>query len=135
MFRDLDLHLFVHRPGLLASQPTHIGFGAENGSLSEDPWVQWSGDAQASPPGIEQMTLSSLLNADYDVLVHDYSATQGFPTGEVSVRIVFLPRGDEHIIIPSGGSGRWWNVCRIQGSKGRIGEINRVEIECPYSIA
>ena len=137
MFRDLDLHLFMRRriSSSLKFQDTHIGFKATDGSANEEPWVQWSGDTQASPPGMEQMTFFRWLDAEYDVLVHDYSGIPGFPIGEVSVRIV-LPSGEgERLFTARGEIGRWWHVCRIQGLSGRIEEINRVSPECPYSVA
>jgi len=135
MYRDLDLHLFIQlHIAPFKSQATHIGFGSTHGSLAESPWAQWSEDIRESPPGVEQMTLSRWLNAEYDVLVHDYSGTAGFPNGEVSVRVFRVPGEAERLFIPRGGTGRWWHVCRIHGAAGRIEEINRVQTECPYPV-
>jgi len=136
MFRDLDLHLFIQlHTSPFKSQATHIGFGSTHGSLTEEPWVQWSGDIRESPPGLEQMTISRWLNAEYDVLVHDYSGSPAFPKGEVSVGVVLLPRAAKRLFKPQGGTGDWWHVCRIHGPVGRIEEINRIQTECPYPIA
>lgn len=132
MFRDLDLHLFVQlHSAPFKSQATHIGFGSTHGSLMELPWAEWSDDIQQSPPGIERIAISRWLNAEYDVLVHDYSGTPGFPNSEVSVRVAIVPGDSERLFVPHGGTGRWWHVCRIHGAAGPIEEINRVHTECP----
>lgn len=133
MFRDLDLHLFFRlHITPLESEATHIGFGSTQGSLTESPWVEWSEDIRESPPGIERIRISHLLNADYDVLVHDYSGSPGFPQGDMGVRVTLIPGGDERLFVPRGGSGRWWHVCRIHGAAPRVDEINRVYSDCPY---
>jgi hypothetical protein len=142
MYRDLDLHLFIQlHTSPYKSQAMHISFGSTHGSLSKEPWAQWSGDIRESPPGVERMTLSRWFNAEYDVLVHDYSGTQDFPNGEVSVRLFRVPGEAERLFMPRGGTGRWWHVCRIHGVGGRnavdlldIKEINRVSAECPYPL-
>ena len=133
MFRDLDLHVFVNCPsGSSQSKRQHIGFGSSAGSLTEEPWIEWSGDIQESPPGIEEMTISRWIEADYDVFVHDYSGTPDFPNGDVSIRIL-VTGGGEHLIKPdAAGVGKWWYACRIQGPHCRIDEINDVLEDCPY---
>lgn len=135
MFRDLDLHMFfrLHITSF-ESQATHIGFGSTHGSLTEAPWIEWPEDIQESPPGIEHITISRWLNAEYDVLVHDYSGSPGFPRGDVDVRVILVSSGDERLFVPRSGSGRWWHVCRIQGAALQIEEINRVHSECPYPL-
>jgi len=132
MFRDLDLHLFIKHFNPLRSETSHFGFGSNEGSLTEEPWVQWSGDTQRSPPGTEQITISRWLNAEYDVLIHDYSGSLDFPNGEVSVQVNLVPDGRGHIFVPPHEVGPWWHVCRIHGPDGRIEEMNRVLAECPY---
>jgi hypothetical protein len=136
MFRDLDLHLFIRFPsGPLKSETIHIGFGSDSGSLTEEPWVEWSGDIQKSPPGVEQMTISRWFAAEYDLLVHDYSRALDFPNDEVTVGVSLFPDDRERLFTPPGEIGQWWHVCRIHGTDRRIEEINRVLKECPYSIA
>ena len=96
--------------------------------------MQWSGDTQRSPPGAEQLTISRWLNADYDVLIHDYSGSLDFPNGEVTVEVNLIPGDRKFNFTPSQEVGRWWHVCRIRGPECRVEEINRVLTECPYSI-
>lgn len=134
MFSDLDLHLFIEPFDPPRSKPSHIGFGSIEGSLTEEPWVEWSGDTQRSPPGTEQMTISRWIHADYDVLVHDYSGTLDFPNGEVSIRVELDLGAREHVFRPPNKVGRWWHVCRIHGPDCRVEEINRVLSECPFAI-
>ena len=86
------------------------------------------------PPGTEQITISRWLNADYDVLIHDYSAGLDFPNGEVSVQVNLVPTGSEQVFVPPHEVGRWWHVCRIHGPECRIEEINQVLTDCPFPI-
>lgn len=131
IFRDLDLHLFITPARKGPAQ--HIGLGSIHGSLVESPWAEWHEDVMESPPGVERMTIARRLDAQYDLLVHDYSSVPGFPQGDVSVRFHSEAGANEHIFIPQNGTGRWWHVCRIDGVSGRIEEINLVYSECPYS--
>ena len=129
MFRDLDLHLFIApAPNELAQ---HIGLGDTRGSLIESPWAEWHEDVMESPPGVERMTIARWLDAQYDLLVHDYSGFPGFPQGDLSVRLHSDNAAQERIFVPQHGTGRWWHVCRIDGISGRIDEINRVYSEYP----
>jgi hypothetical protein len=133
MFRDLDLHLFIQP---IAPDPLqHIGLRSTHGSLMEQPWAAWPEDVMSSPPGVERLTIARWLNADYDVLVHDYSGTPEFPRGDVSVRLIPRPGIEERVFTPREGTGRWWHVCRIHGPSGRIEEINSIQSDCPYPIA
>lgn len=132
MFRDLDLHLFI-RP-IADDPPQHIGLGPTHGSLMEPPWAEWPEDVRSSPPGVERITIARWLDADYDVLVHDYSGTPDFPHGDVSVRLIPSPGVEEHVFSPRDGTGRWWHVCRIHGASGRVEEINSVQADCPYPV-
>lgn len=134
MFRDLDLHLFIQHLDPFKSKPIHVGFGSNERSLTEEPWVEWSGDTQRSPPGTEQITIARWLNADYDVLIHDYSGTLNFPNGEVSVRIDLVPGDRERLLMPPNKVGRWWHVCRIRGPECQIEDIDQVLTECPFAI-
>jgi hypothetical protein len=134
MYRDLDLHLFIQHLDPFKSEPIHVGFGSNKGSLTEEPWVEWSGDTQRSPPGTEQITIARWLNADYDVLVHDYSGTLNFPNGEVRVRIDLVPGDRERLLMPPNMVGRWWHVCRIRGPECQIENIDQVLAECPFAI-
>ena len=130
MFRDLDLHLFIRLP--LNGPAQHIGLGATHGNSTESPWAEWHEDIMHSPPGLERMTISRWLDAEYDVLVHDYSGIPEFPRGDITVRLHPGPGVKERIFAPQHGTGAWWHVCRIDGVSGRIDEINRVYSECPY---
>jgi hypothetical protein len=132
MFQDLDLHLFIQP--IDANEARHVGYGAGSGSLTEPPWVEWPEDIRTSPPGIERITISRWLNADYDILVHDYSGNSQFPQGDVSVRMVQNSGIEKQVFAPRGGFGRWWYVCRIHGDTGRVEEINSIHSECPCSI-
>jgi hypothetical protein len=133
MFEDLDLHLFAQTHiAPFQSQATHIGFGSTHGSLMEPPWAEWSEDIHRSPPGFERITISRWLNADYDVFVHDYSGSSGFPQGDIGVRVVLVPGADERLFVPREGSGRWWHVCRIHGTASQIDEVNLVYSDCPF---
>jgi hypothetical protein len=128
MFRDLDLHLFI--TPTLNGQVEHVGLGS-HGSLVESPWAQWHEDVMTSPPGVERITIARRLDAQYDVLVHDYSSLPEFPQGDLSVRLHSNSDANEHIFVPRNGTGRWWHVCRIDGGSGRVEEINRVYSEYP----
>lgn len=132
MFRDLDLHLFI-RP--MVSDPIqHIGLRSTHGNLMEHPWAAWPDDVMSSPPGLERITIARWLDADYDVLVHDYSGIPDFPRGDVSVRLISGPGAEERVFLPGNGTGRWWHVCRVQGASGRIEEINSIQPDCPYAV-
>ena len=133
MFRDLDLHLFIR--GTAADSSQHIGLRSTHGSVIAPPWAEWPEDVMSSPPGIERITVARWLDADYDLLVHDYSGTPEFPHGDVSVRMVRGTAVEEQVFTPRDGTGRWWHVCRIQGASGRVEEINIILSECPYLIA
>lgn len=128
-FRDLDLHLLI-RP-INADPHQHIGYDSTHGSLTESPWAEWPEDIMASPPGVERITILRWLDAEYDVLVHDYSGTPGFPNGDVRVQVTLVPSSDEHLFVSRGGTGRWWHVCRLHGAAGQIEEINRIHSEFP----
>ena len=132
MFRDLDLHLFIQRSDLIQSDLVHIGFNSNSGTLSEEPWVEWSGDIQQSPPGTERMVVARWLLADYDVVVHNYSGTSEFSTGDVKIKVLLTPGNQERVFVPVDEIGRWWHVCRIHGPEGRIEEVNRILPECPF---
>ena len=131
MFQDLDLHLFIRPLDNNATQ--HVGFGATSGSLTEPPWVKWPEDVRASPPGKEQITIARWINADYDILVHDYSGSPHFPQGNVSVLMVLDSCIEERLFIPREGKGRWWHVCKIHGNTGRVVEVNSIHADCPFS--
>lgn len=132
MFRDLDPHLFIQRSDLIQSDLVHIGFNSNSGTLTEGPWVEWSGDIQQSPPGTERMVVARWLLADYDVVVHNYSGTSEFSTGDVKIKVVLTPGNQERVFVPVDEIGRWWHVCRIHGPEGRIEEVNRILPECPF---
>jgi hypothetical protein len=132
MFRDLDLHLFIQRSDLIKSDPVHIGFNCNAGTLSEEPWVEWSGDVQQSPPGTERMVVARWLRADYDVVVHNYSGTSEFSNGDVAIKVSLPPEDQERVFVPSGEIGRWWHVCRIHGPDCRIEEVNRILPDSPF---
>jgi hypothetical protein len=87
-----------------------------------------------SPPGVERISIARWLDAEYDVLVHDYSATPGFPRGDVTVRIIETGGIDRGVFDPHEGVGRWWHVCRVNGSSGRIEEVNTVQEDCPCPV-
>jgi hypothetical protein len=129
-FQDLDLHLFVRMQDPLQSETVHLGFGGEDGKLTEKPYASWSGDVQNSPPGTEQITIARWLQADYDLLVHDYSRTAGFPRGDLTLNVVI--GGSEYGFHPPASFGPWWHVCRISGPDAHLEEINQVLSECPY---
>lgn len=131
-FRDLDLHLFIRS---VTGQPLqHVGLGAGHGSLIQAPWAAWHEDVRSSPPGIERITIARWLDADYDVLVHDYSGVPDFPEGDVSLRLVSSLSADTRSFAPGNGTGRWWHVCRVRGASGQIDEINSVHQECPFAV-
>lgn len=132
MFRDLDLHLFIRPIG--ADPARHIGFGSAQGSLVEPPWAEWPEDIMNSPPGVERITIARWLDADYDVLVHDYSGTPMFPHGDVSLRVIPSPGIEERVFTPRDGNGCWWHVCRIHGATGRLEDMNSIHTECPCSV-
>jgi hypothetical protein len=129
LFRDLDLHLFIRsRP----NGPTqHIGLGTTQGSLTESPWAAWHEDILESPPGVERMTIARWLDAQYDVLVHDYSGIPGFPQGDLSLRLHSTSGEKERVFNPPHETGRWWHVCRIDGISGEIDEISGVYWQYP----
>lgn len=129
-FRDLDLHLFVKIRDPLQSEILHLGFGGDDGCLTDEPYAIWSGDVQKSPPGTEQITIARWLDADYDLLVHDYSRTAGYPSDDLTLKIVI--DGSQYDFDPPAPFGPWWHVCRIHGPDARIEEINQVLAECPY---
>lgn len=133
MFHDLDLHLFIRPNGIDPDQ--HIGFGSTQGSLVELPWAKWAEDIRTSPPGIERIIIDRWLDADYEVMVHDYSETPNFPDGDVSVRVSMGSGIKEYVFRPRGGIGAWWYVCRIHGETGRMEEMNSIHTECPYAIS
>lgn len=135
LYQDLDLHLFIRLHDVPFESPLeHIGYDSTRGNLMESPWVQWPEDIRESPPGVEQMNVSRWLNAEYNVVVHDFSGTDGFPNGEVSVQVFRVPGEAEANFTSRGGTGQWWHVCRIHGAVGRIEEINLVTTECPYPL-
>lgn len=130
VYRDLDLHLFI-RP-IVGDPIQHVGFGSTSGSLTEGPWAEWPKDVRSSPPGVEHITIARLLDADYDLLVHDFSGGPAFSSGHVSVRVTEAPSFKEHVLTPQAGTGRWWHVCRFNGATGRFEEVNSIHLECPY---
>lgn len=121
-FQDLDLHLVV-RPAD-GTLPTHVGLGSP-GDLSQQPWAAWPVDVRNSTEDGERILIGQWLDAEYDVWVHDYSGTSGFPQGDVLVRLIEA-NGVEAVFRPDEGMGRWWHVCRVHGATAVIDEVNSV---------
>jgi hypothetical protein len=136
-FQDLDLHMFIQpQNGALGSQAVHVGFRSIHGSLVEAPWAEWAEDIRTSPPGTERIEISHLLEAYYDVLVHDYSGSPTFPAGDIGLKVSFATSGHKRTLVHRGGKvGVWWHVCRIRGSDCRIEEVDRVYPECPIDLS
>jgi hypothetical protein len=129
-FRDLDLHLFI-RPSS-GGPVKHVGLGTK-GSLNESPWAEWHEDVMNSPPGIERITIARWLDAEYSILVHDYSGSPDFPQGDVTLTMKSAHPASQRTFVPCLGYGRWWEVYGIDGASGRVKEVNRLHAECPYS--
>lgn len=128
-FRDLDLHILIRAHSSKVSD--HVGYGATSGTLRDWPWVSWIKDVTSSPPGLEISVIGQWKNAEYEVWVHDYSGSPGFPDGDVELQLIDLPDGGEHRFTSRGSTGRWWFVCRIHGPSGAIEEVNSVQDEPP----
>ena len=130
-YRDLDLHLFICERK--SGSVHHVGHRGSVGSVYESPWALRTDDVLEGP-GIEQIAVSKWLDAEYHVLVHDYSGASRFPVGDVNVRLSIPDSGVERTIEFRGAPGTWWHVLSIDGATGRVDEINRTFRDCPFPI-
>jgi hypothetical protein len=127
---DLDLHLFIC--GGSSDVVHHIGHRGTDGSLDTVPWAHRTLDVLEGP-GIERITILRWMDAEYHFLVHDYSGTNGFPVGDVTVSISYPENHVDRKFDYSGRAGRWWWVFSIDGASGQVTQINQALSDCPFT--
>lgn len=130
-YSDLDLHLFICERS--SGVTHHIGHRGLEGSPDETPWAHRSPDVLHGP-GIESITITRWMDAEYHFLVHDYSGVNGFPVGDTTVSISIPENHVDRKFDFAGMPGRWWRVFSIDGLSGRVAEFNQTLRDCPFPL-
>ena len=115
-FGDLDLHVKI-LPLDEDMPPVWINY-QNRGSSVQEPWAWLDADVRMAGAGLETIRIERFLDANYLILVHDYSGSGHFPNGDVTVSVHQVSGDTAKIIVPSAGKqGRWWLAGIVSGAE------------------
>jgi hypothetical protein len=117
-----DLDLIVICRSLEGGGPPYTVSYQNHGTLEGWPWLLLDRDVQVGP-GEEIIRAAQWVNAIYDIYVHNYSDDRSPACEDVSVTVHHPRKGSpQRIEGPAftGGRGRYWHVCSIDGVTGLV---------------
>lgn len=123
---DLDSHLWTP-----PTQRYHLYYG-RRGVTTACPFANLDVDV-TSGRGPETITISQLLSGTYVYAVYNFSGSPDISTSQARVQVFDSTGLIATFQIPSTGTGRWWDVLRINGATGAITEVNQIVADpTPY---
>jgi PKD repeat protein len=118
---DLDSHL---KTPVIEGSAYHIYYDSQ-GSSTTPPYVILDIDDVTSY-GPETTTIYNLYPGEYHYFIYNYSGSPEITTSNAVVQI-FNESGLLHTLqVPTTGTGRYWDVCTLNGTTGVISIINNV---------
>jgi len=126
---DLDSHLKT--PEIEGS--TYHVYYSNQGSEESAPYATLDYDV-TSGYGPETITLYSLFEGVYYYYIYQYSDA-GLITESSAVVQIYNNEGTAQTInVPTYGTGRYWNVCTINGNTGAVNIINQIQETEPGTV-
>jgi len=123
---DLDAHLVTPPIGGSSYHVNWQYLGNEN----SPPYATLDHDEMYSY-GPETITITDLVSGTYYYFIYNYSSIPDLAGCGAQVQVY---SGDTHlrtVDIPSSGSGRYWNVCTVNGSTSAISVVNSIQSTAP----
>lgn len=117
--RDLDSHLWLPE-----GTPYHIAY-FRRGDLDACPFARLDRD-DTSSFGPETITIKQRFDGTYVYAVYKYSGVGELTESEAQVNVYDSTGLIATFNVPTTGTGRWWDVLRIDGTTGAITEINQI---------
>ncbi len=123
---DLDLHM---KTPTIEGNEYHIYY-ASLGNSTSPPYAYLDHDDTTSY-GPETITITQLFPGTYRVFIHNFTDREipnstTLASSSAVIDLYNIQGLIQTIHIPASGSGRYWNVCTINGSTGQITVINQI---------
>ncbi|MCX6354959.1 MAG: hypothetical protein NTZ78_08660 [Candidatus Aureabacteria bacterium] len=119
--RDLDSHLYTPS---ISGHTYHIYY-SNRGSLSSAPYA-WLDIDDTSSYGPETTWIERFSPGTYTFKVYLYGGSGSLSSSSAHVEVISSDGVVARVDVPSSGSGRWWNVLRIDGSTRQVIVINTI---------
>ncbi len=126
--RDLDLHLMT--PPILGERYEVYYPQTQRGSLLAVPFAQLDVD-QTNGYGPETITIAECFDGTYRCYAHKYAGLGELSGSKVVINIYTSSGLLRTINVPTEGSGRYWQVCDLDGASKQITIINQLSDSPP----
>jgi len=123
---DLDTHL--NTPNI-EGQTYHIYYNSQ-GSATSAPYAALDHDV-TSGYGPETMTIYQMFDGTYQYYIYNYSGSPDITTSQAVLQIYNDNGLVQTLQVPTTGTGRYWNVCDINGSNGQLTIHNVIQQDAP----
>ena len=119
---DLDSHLLTPN---IEGQNYHISY-SNRGNASSAPYATLDTD-DVNGYGPETITIKQSFPGTYVYYIYQYSSDSNLPSSDAVIQIYNSPDCNAITVkVPTGGNGRYWHVCNINGETGAINVINEI---------
>lgn len=123
---DIDSHL--NTPSI-EGQTYHIYYNSQ-GNATSAPYAALDHDV-TSGYGPETMTIYEMFEGTYQYYIYNYSGSPEITTSQAVLQIYNDNGLMQTLQIPTTGTGRYWNVCDINGSNGQLTIHNVIQEDAP----
>ena len=124
---DLDSHLLTPE---IEGQNYHISY-SNRGSANSAPYATLDTD-DVNGYGPETITIKQSFSGTYVYYIYQYSSDSNFPSSNAVIQIYNSPDCNAVTVkVPTGGTGRYWHVCNINGETGSVTVINEILDSAP----